>query len=205
MLIRHRGFDPSVESSAFVAPSAVLIGNVRVGPRARIMYGSVLDSEGSRVEIGECAIICENAVIRATAAGSEDHPVVIDDHVFISPHATLLGCTVEPCSYIATGATVLQGAVVRSGAAVAVGALVHAKTIVPAGFFVPPNAIAIGYPIKLYSPDDREALSRAIQAIGFAKVAFNVDTQWEDRLSRYRQATETRSKEFESHFDDTIL
>jgi carbonic anhydrase/acetyltransferase-like protein (isoleucine patch superfamily) len=205
MLIKHRGFGPLVESSVFVAPTAVLVGRVQVGPRSRIMYGAVLDSEASKIEIGECTIICENAVLRATASGDMDHPVVIGDHVFISPHATLLGCTVEPCSYIATGATVLQGAVIHSGAVVAVGALVHANTIVPGGFFVPPNAIAIGDPVRLYSPDEKDALTHAIKSIGFAKVAFGVEAQWEERLSRYKQTTETRSKEFESHFGDVVL
>ncbi|UCB52365.1 MAG: acyltransferase [Candidatus Zixiibacteriota bacterium] len=205
MLVKHRGFEPVVDSSVFVAPTAVLVGNVRVGARSRIIYGAVLDSEGSRVEIGECTIVCENAVLRATASGDADYPVIIGDHVFISPHATLLGCTVESCSYLATGATVLHGATIRSGAAIAVGAFVHAKTVVPSGFFVPPNAVAIGDPVKLYGPDEKEALADAIKSIGFAKIAFGAEAKWEDRLSRYKQATEVRSKEFGSHFDDIVL
>jgi carbonic anhydrase/acetyltransferase-like protein (isoleucine patch superfamily) len=205
MLIKHRGFEPSIDSSVFVAPTAVLVGRVHVGPRSRIMYGAILDSEGSKVEISECTIICENAVLRATASGDVNHPVLIGDHVFISPHATLLGCMVEPCSYIATGATVLQGATIHSGAVVAVGALVHAKTIILGEFSVPPNTIAIGDPVKLYSPSDKKALADAIQSIGFARTAFGVEARWEDRLSRYKQTTETRSREFESHFDDEVL
>ena len=205
MLVKHRGFEPLVDSSVLVAPSTVLVGRVQVGPRSRIMYGAILDSEGSRVEIGECTIICENAVLRATASGDMDYPVLIGDHVFIGPHATLLGCTVEPCSYIATGATVLQGTIIHSGAAIAVGALVHAKTVVPTGFFVPPNTIAIGDPIKLYSPDEKEALANEIKSMGFAKIAFGVEAQWEERLSRYKQSTEVRSKEFEDHFSDVVL
>lgn len=205
MLIKHRGFEPVVDSSVFIAPTAVLVGRVAVGRDSRIMYGAVLDSEGSEIKIGECTIICENAVLRATASGDREHPVLIRDNVFIGPHATLLGCTVEPCSYIATGATVLQGAVVHSGAVVAVGALVHAKTVVPEGFFIPPNTIAIGDPVKIYSPDEKELLAEAIKSIGFAKIAFGIEAQWEDRLSRYKQATEVRSKEFGSHFNDVIL
>ncbi|MCL4536608.1 MAG: acyltransferase [Nitrospirae bacterium] len=205
MLIKHRGFEPVVDSSVFIAPTAVLVGRVAVGRDSRIMYGAVLDSEGSEIKIGECTINCENAVLRATASGDREHPVLIRDNVFIWPHATLLGCTVEPCSYIATGATVLQGAVVHSGAVVAVGALVHAKTVVPEGFFIPPNTIAIGDPVKIYSPDEKELLAEAIKSIGFAKIAFGIEAQWEDRLSRYKQATEVRSKEFGSHFNDVIL
>jgi carbonic anhydrase/acetyltransferase-like protein (isoleucine patch superfamily) len=205
MLIKHRGLKPQVDSSVFVAPTAVLVGNVAVTKDARVMYGAVVDSEGSRIEIGECTIVCENAVLRATASGDREHPVLIGDHVFIGPHATLLGCRVEPCSYIATGATVLHGAVIHSGAVVAVGALVHANSVVPGGFFVPPNTVAIGDPIKIYSPDEKEALAGAIKSIGFAKIAFGIEAAWEDRISRYRQTTEVRSKEFGSHFNDSIL
>ncbi len=169
------------------------------------MYGSVLNSEGSKVEIGECSIICENAVLRASSAGDKEYPILIGNHVFISPQTTLIGCKVESYSYIATGATILQGAVVHSGAAVAVGAFVHANTIVPSKFFIPPNTIAIGDPIKLYSPDEKEKLAEAIASIGFAKIAFNADAEWDDRFARYKQATEIRSKEFKNHFKDEIL
>jgi len=129
------------------------------------MYGSVLDSEGSKVEIGECSIICENTVLRATAAGNKEYPVLIGNHVFISPQSTLIGCKIESNSYIATGATVLQGAIVHSGAAVAVGAFVHANTVVPSKIFIPPNTIAIGDPIKIYSPDEKEKLAEAIASM----------------------------------------
>ncbi len=205
MIIKHRGFEPVVNSSAFVAPTAVLVGSVSVGERSRIMYGVVLDSEGSKVEIDACAIICDNAVLRATASGDKEHPVLIGDNVFIGPHTTLLGCTVEPCSYIATGATVLHGAIIHSGAVVAVGALVHANTVIPGGFFVPPNTIAIGDPVKIYSPDKKESMVNAIKSVAFAMTAFAIEAKWEDRLSRYKQATEIRSKEFGEHFDDVIL
>ena len=137
MLIRSRGSEPVVDTSAFVAPTAVLVGRVLVGPGARVMYGAVLDSEGSRVEIGPTSIICENAVLRATAVGEEERPVLLGDHVFVGPHATLLGCTVEAACYVATAATILQGAILGTGAVAAVGALVHANTVVPSEYFVP--------------------------------------------------------------------
>jgi carbonic anhydrase/acetyltransferase-like protein (isoleucine patch superfamily) len=194
-----------IDGTAFVAPNATIVGRVQINQRSRIMYGAVIDSEGSRIEIGECTVICENAVLRATACGDDEYPLVIGDHVFISPHSTLLGCTIEPGCYLATGTTVLQGAKIYSGSVVAVGAFVHAKTVVPGGFFVPPYSIAIGDPLKLYSPDQKDELTNAIKAIGFAKVAFDVDASWENAVQRYKKITEVRSKEFESHFDDVIL
>ena len=205
MLIKHRDFEPVVDSSVFVAPTAVLVGRVHIAQRCRVMYGAVLDSEGSKVEIGECTIICENAVIRATASGDVDHPVVIGDHVFISPHATLLGCTIESCSYMATSATVLHGATIHSGAVVAVGALVHADTVVPREFFVPPNTVAIGDPVKLYGPGEKDDLTNAIKSIGFAGIAFGIDARGKDRHSIYWQVTKVRSEEFETHLKDVVL
>ena len=205
MLIKHRDFKPQLESSVYVAPNASIIGKVNIGPKSRVMYGAVIDSEGSEVEIGECSIICENAVIRATASGDVDHPVLIGDHVFVSPQTTLIGCTVESYSYFATGATVLQGATIHKGAIVAVGAFVHANAAIPSEFFVPPNTVAIGDPVRIFSPDEKDTLVDAIRSIGFTKIAFDVESQIQDRLSVMKTSTEVRSKEFESHFDDEIL
>jgi carbonic anhydrase/acetyltransferase-like protein (isoleucine patch superfamily) len=205
MLIKHRGSKPQLDSSVFVAPNATLIGKVNIGPKSRVMYGAVIDSEASEIEIGECSIICENAVIRATASGDVDYPVSIGDHVFVSPQTTMIGCTVESYSYIATGAMVLQGATIQKGAIVAVGAFVHAKAAIPSEFFVPPNTVAIGDPVRIFSPDEKDTLVDAIRSIGFTKIAFDVESQVHDRLSVMKKATEVRSKEFESHFDDEIL
>jgi carbonic anhydrase/acetyltransferase-like protein (isoleucine patch superfamily) len=204
VLVRHRGHSPVVDPSAYVAASAELIGRVSVGPRARVMSGAILDAEGSLVAVGECAIVCEHAVLRSTAAGDDEHPTVVDDHAFVSPHATLLGCHIESAAYIATSATVLQGAVIGSGAAVAVGSFVHAGTLVPDGLFVPPGMVAIGDPARLYAPGD-PALPEAIKALGFARRAFGVEQAWEDRVARYRAATEVRSEEFEAHTDDVVI
>jgi len=204
MLIRSRGYDPVVDTSAFVAPTAALVGEVVIGPRSRVMYGAVLDSEASRVEVGECAIVCENAVLRATAVGDADLPVLVGDHVFVGPHSTLLGCVVEPACYVATGATVLQGATLESGAVVAVGALVHANSVVPSEFFVPPNTVALGDPLSVYAPSD-ERLPEAIRSVNFAQTAFGVRTAWEDRIARYRESAEVRSQEFGAHREDTVL
>src|SRR4051812_24639032 len=123
MLIRHRGKSPVVDPTAYVAPTATLVGDVRVGPRTRIMYGAVLDAEAGHIFVGEACVITENAVLRATGT----YPVTLADHVFVGPHATLLGTTVDRCVYLATGATVLQGSVLGAGACVAVHALVHAR------------------------------------------------------------------------------
>ncbi len=204
MIVKNRGAVAEIDKSAFVAPNATLVGRVRVGHNSRIMYGATLDSEGSRIEVGEYTIICENATLRATAVASVEHPVLLGDHVFVSPHATLLGCKIERASYIATGATVLHGAVVQKGSVVAVGGFVHAKTVIPSGFLVPPYMIAIGDPVRLYSPNDKE-LPEAIKANEFSKEAFGVDTEWNNLIEKYIEVTNVRSDEFRSHLDDEVI
>ncbi len=204
MIIKNRNEAPMVDKSAYIAPNATLVGHVRIGSDTRVMYGATLDSEGSRIEVGKCSIICENATLRATAVADIDHPVLVGDHVFISPHATLLGCKIERGSYIATGATILHGAIVQEGAVVAVGGFIHAKTVVPSGSLVPPYMIAIGAPMKLYSPDNKE-LAEAVKANQFSREAFGVDTSWNNPVEKYINVTNVRSKEFKSHLDDEIL
>ena len=204
MKVRHRGYEPRLDASVYVAPTAVLVGNVEVGARARVRCGAVLDSEASTISIGDDSIVCENAVIRATAVGGTPHPVMIADHVFIGPHATILGCTLAQCVYVATGATLLEAAEVRAGSVVAVGALVRANAVVPEGTFIPPYNIAIGNPIKIYAPGD-ENLIVVIKSIGFSLTAFGIKTDPTDRLAVCRGATEVRSREFEAHLSDEPL
>ena len=204
MIIKNRGAVPEIDKSTFVAPNATLVGRVRIGSNSRIMYGATLDSEESRIDVGEYTIICENATLRATAVANVEHPVLLEDHVFVSPHATLLGCKIERASYIATGATILHGAIVQKGAVVAVGGFVHAKTVIPSGFFVPPYMTAIGDPVRLYSPNDKE-LHKAIKANEFSKEAFGVDTKWNNLIEKYVNVTHVRSDEFRSHLDDEII
>ncbi|WP_171163386.1 gamma carbonic anhydrase family protein [Streptomyces sp. I05A-00742] len=201
--IRHRGHEPQVHPTAYVAPTATLVGDVRVGPRARVMYGAVLDAEGSRIEVGEAAVICENAVLRGSAVAG-DQPVLVGDHVFVGPHATLLGCEVGRCAYVATAATVLQCARLGAGSVVAVGALVQARTVLPDEYFMPPQTVALDAPVRLLASGD-PSLAEAVGRAGFARVAFGVDTPWTDRISRYEHIAEVRVAEFGTHTDDEIL
>ncbi|MEU1275094.1 acyltransferase [Streptomyces sp. NPDC005799] len=203
ILIEHRGHAPQVHPTAYVAPNATLVGDVRVGPRARVMYGAVLDAEGSRIDIGEASVICENAVLRASAVAG-DQPVLLGDHVFVGPHATLLGCEVVRCAYLATSATVLQGARLGAGVVVAVGALVHARAVLPDEFFVPPHTLALDDPARVLAPGD-PGVAEAVARVGFAQVAFGVDAAWTDRIRRYERVAEIRVAEFGAHAEDRML
>ncbi|HVV10267.1 acyltransferase [Amycolatopsis sp.] len=204
MLIRHRDHTPEVHPDAYVAPNATLVGDVRVGPHARVMYGAVLDAEGSRIEVGATAIVAEHAVLRATAVTGTDRPVLLGDHTFVGPHATVLGAEVGRCCYLAAQTTVLHGTVLGPGASVAVGALVHAGTELPGEFFVPPHTTAISSPVRVLTPDQRDEVPEAIRATRFSAQAFGVENDWQDRARRYAEATEVRSAEFAEHRHDIV-
>jgi carbonic anhydrase/acetyltransferase-like protein (isoleucine patch superfamily) len=169
------------------------------------MYGATLDAEGAYIEIGEACVIAENAVLRATAVADPAQPVILGDHVFVSPHATLLGCRVGRCAYLATGITVLQGARLEPGAVVAVGALVHARTVLPAEYFVPPMSVAVGDPVRVIGSDRPEELTAAVRDVNFAAAAFGVQAEWTDRIARYERITEVRVAEFAAHVDDEVV
>jgi len=64
MLINHRGAQPIVDPTAYVAPNAVLCGDVHVGAGARILFGAVLTAEDGRVDIGDRTVVMENALVR---------------------------------------------------------------------------------------------------------------------------------------------
>ncbi len=106
MLIEHRGHRPTVDPSATVAPTAVLSGDVRVGPRSRILHGAVLTAEDGAIVVGEECVVMEHALVRGRAG----HPVAIGDHVLIGPHAHVNGATIGDEAFIATGASVFPGA-----------------------------------------------------------------------------------------------
>ena len=72
MLIEHRGAAPSVDPAAWIAPTAVVCGDVRVGPDARVLWNAVVSAEDGRVELGARCVVMEHALVRGRAA----HPVV---------------------------------------------------------------------------------------------------------------------------------
>jgi len=203
MLIKHRGATPVVDPTAYVAPNATLVGDVRVGAHARVMYGAVLDADGARVDVGAYSIVSEQAVLQATAVTEAN--VELGDHVFVGPHATVLGARVGRCAYLAASTTVLHFATLGAGASVAVGALVHARSVLPDEMFVPPHTTAVGDPVEVFGPDQVEEVAAAIAGVGFADAAFGVRAEWTDRINRYREAAEARSAEYAAHSDDEVV
>src|SRR5262249_6708019 len=106
MIIEHRGKRPDIHPSAYIAPNAVVSGDVPIGPNARILFGAVVTSEGAPVVIGKGAVIMENAVIRGAGGRTRRFPATIGDYVLVGPNAYVSGATLEYRAFVATGAIV---------------------------------------------------------------------------------------------------
>ncbi len=125
MIISHKGKKPEIHSSAYIAPSATVCGDVTIGPNCRIMHGASIIAEGGKIMIGEHCIILENAVVRSNTR----HSATIGNYVLIGPNAHVVGCTIEDEVFIATGAAIFHGAHLGKGSEIRINAVVHLKSI----------------------------------------------------------------------------
>jgi carbonic anhydrase/acetyltransferase-like protein (isoleucine patch superfamily) len=182
---------PSVHPEAYVAPSAVLSGEVRVGRDSCIMHGAVLAAEGGPIEIGDNCVIMENAVLR----GTPQRPLIIGDHVLVGPHSHLTGCVISDEVFIATGAMVFNGAQMGRASSVALGGTVHIGAVVPPLARVPIGWVAVGEPARMYPPGEAEAIRAGVAEVGgFLPFVFGIDEaadrreQMQSALRRYTAA-----------------
>jgi carbonic anhydrase/acetyltransferase-like protein (isoleucine patch superfamily) len=192
MLIEHEGERPTVHESAYVAPTAVVSGDVTIGPDSRILFGAVLTAEGGPIEVGARCIVMENAVVR----GRESHPVVLGDHVLVGPHTHVNGAHIEHEVFLATGVSVFPGARVGHGSEVRIGAVVHVNSTLRPGTTVPIGWIAVGDPADLFPPDAHEELWPVQRAMDFPRTVFGleraeatmerVSARYAERFGRHR-------------------
>lgn len=139
MILAFRGKTPRVAATAFVAPTAVLIGDVTVGEDASVWFGAVLRGDYGRIEVGARANVQDNAVLHST-----DHlPTVVGDGATIGHGAVLEGCTVQRGALVGMNAVVLHGAVIGEEALVAAG------SVVTDGTRIPPRTMAAGAPCQV--------------------------------------------------------
>jgi carbonic anhydrase/acetyltransferase-like protein (isoleucine patch superfamily) len=192
MKIQHLKMAPSVHPEAYVAPTAVLSGDVRVGRSSCIMHGAVVAAEGGPVEIGANCVIMENAVLR----GTPQYPLMMGDHVLAGPHSHLTGCGISDEVFIGTGARVFNGAQMGRASSVAIGGTVHIGCVVPPGARVPIGWVAVGEPARMYPPGEAEAIQAGIAEMGggFLQFVFGIDEaadrreQMQAALQRYTTA-----------------
>jgi carbonic anhydrase/acetyltransferase-like protein (isoleucine patch superfamily) len=125
------GARPTVADGAWVAPGAVLVGDVRLGAGASVWFGAVLRGDGDP-SIGAESNIQDGCVVHADPG----RPVRVAERVTVGHRAVLHGCTVEEGSLIGMGSVLLNGVQVGAGSMVAAGAVVLEGTVVPPGSLV---------------------------------------------------------------------
>ncbi|MFG2825740.1 gamma carbonic anhydrase family protein [Kitasatospora sp. NPDC048365] len=136
------GLEPEIDPSAFVAPTAVVIGAVRLGPRASVWYQAVLRGDAEAIAIGADSNVQDNCTVHADPG----FPVRVGDRVTVGHNAVLHGCTVEDDVLVGMGARVLNGARVGTGSLIAAG------TVVPQGADIPAGSLVAGVPGKVKRP-----------------------------------------------------
>ena len=171
MEFEHRGRRPRIHPSAYVAPTAVICGDVTIGEEARILFGAVLTADGGPITVGSHCIVMENAVLRATSRFA----LRIGNHVLIGPRAYLSGCTIEDSVFLATGTTVFNGAQIGTRAEVRVNGVVHLKTALPADSVVPIGWVAVGNPASILPPDRHEEIWTIQEPLNFPQEVFGVE------------------------------
>jgi len=197
MQVEHRGARPSVHPTAWIAPTAVLCGDVRVGPDSRVLWGAVVTAEDGGVELGARNVVMEHALVRGRAAT----PVTTGDDVLIGPHAHVNGARIEREAFIATGAAIFPGARIGARAEVRVHGVVHVNSALAAGAVVPIGWIAVGDPAEVLPPERHDDIWAIQRELDFPGTVYG-EPRGEDLMARVmpRQAAW-----FGAHGNDRVL
>ncbi len=190
MLIEHQEREPQIHETAYIAPTAVVCGNVSIGAQCHIMFGAAIIAEGGKVTLGDHCIVMENVVIRSSAR----HTVKIGNHVLIGPRAYLTGCTVADDVFLATGATIFNGARIGTRAEVRINGTVHLKTNVPPDATVPIGWVAVGDPAEMHPPSEHDEIWKVQDPLDFPGTVFGLtrpapgETNMPELTRRYARA-----------------
>jgi carbonic anhydrase/acetyltransferase-like protein (isoleucine patch superfamily) len=142
---------PQIASDAWVAPSADLIGDVRLGTTVSVWFGAVIRADNTPIIIGARSNIQDGAMLHSDPGA----PLTIGEECTVGHHAILHGCTVGAGVLVGMGATVLNSAVIGDGCLVGAGALVTE------GKSFGPNQLIVGAParaVRTLTPEDAAKL-----------------------------------------------
>jgi carbonic anhydrase/acetyltransferase-like protein (isoleucine patch superfamily) len=140
-IIPYRGQTPKIHPTAFLAPTAVVIGNVEIGEESSIWFGAVLrgDHPAHAIRVGARSSVQDNCVLHVSARG----PTLVGDEVTVGHGAVFESCEIRNGALIGMNAVVLQGAVIGEEA------LVAALSVVSEGMDVPARTLVAGAPARV--------------------------------------------------------
>ncbi|MGH9325469.1 MAG: gamma carbonic anhydrase family protein [Terriglobia bacterium] len=150
MIQVYGGHAPRIAASAFVASSADVIGDVRIGENASVWFQSVLRGDIEPIRVGASSNIQDGSILH-TDAGA---PATIGEWVTVGHRAVIHGCAIEDHCLIGMGAIILSRARVGEGSIVAAGSVVPENTVIP------PHSLYMGVPARLRRPLGEEDRAR---------------------------------------------
>jgi carbonic anhydrase/acetyltransferase-like protein (isoleucine patch superfamily) len=162
---------PDIDPTAWIAPGAVVVGDVVIGADAGVWYGSVLRGDDERIEVGPRCNVQDGCVLHVDPG----FPCLLEPDVSLGHRAVVHGAQVASWALIGIGAVVLSGARVGQGALVAAGA------VVLPGTQVPPGALVAGVPAKVrrdVTDAERDDMRRRIDAYR-AKARLHRAASWD--------------------------
>jgi carbonic anhydrase/acetyltransferase-like protein (isoleucine patch superfamily) len=198
MLFDHLSARPRIDPTAVIAPTAVISGDVTIGPDCQVLHGAVITSEGGPITLGASVIVMENALIRATAA----NPAHIGDHTLVGPMASISGATIGSEVFLATGTRIFNGAHIDAGCEVRINAVVHLRTHLPERTVVPIGWVAVGDPVQILPAHEHDRIWEEQQELDFPGYVFGLDRSTPDLMV---QLTERYGRSLSRHADDTRL
>ena len=204
VLFEHEGRRPEVAADAWVAPTAVLVGDVVVGSGCRVLHQAVLTDDGGPVELDRDVTVMEHALLR----GREGHPVRVGASVLIGPHAHVNGATIEAAAFVATGVSIFPGATVGRAAEIRINGVVHVNTRMAEGAVVPIGWVAVGDPAQVFPPDQHDAIWEVQRELDFPGTLWGLSrSAGDERTSDETQEAVARGYRelFGRHVDDRLV
>ncbi|MEA3383138.1 MAG: gamma carbonic anhydrase family protein [Campylobacterota bacterium] len=154
MILKFKKWFPKIKKSAWVAPSADVIGNVKIGKDSSIWFGAVVRGDVHKIRIGKRTSIQDLSMVHVTHYKKDDmsdgNPTLIGDDVTIGHKVMLHGCTIENGCLIGMNATILDGVVIGEGS------IVGAHSLVTSNKVFPPNSLIMGSPAKVVKTLSKE-------------------------------------------------
>jgi carbonic anhydrase/acetyltransferase-like protein (isoleucine patch superfamily) len=161
MLRTFKGILPRIDPEAFIAETAVIIGDVEIGARSSVWYNTVVRGDVNFIRIGSGTNIQDLSMLHVTHkkdAADPGAPLIIGDNVTIAHSVTLHGCTIENGAFVGMQSVVMDRAVVGEEA------LVGARSLVTEGTVIPPRTLWLGAPARYkrdLTPEELEKVRRS--------------------------------------------
>ncbi len=138
MIYNYKNFKPKIKKSAWIAPSADIIGKVKIGKDSSVWYGCVIRADVDKIIIGKRTNIQDLSIIHA----DHNQQTILGDDITIGHQVMLHGCEIGNGSLIGMSSTILDGAIIGEGS------IVGAKSLVTANKKFPPRSLIMGTPAK---------------------------------------------------------